>query len=159
MSVAAPVAPTVEVGNHHDVMVEDCWACGEPCDVERSCPGCDAPPWPFGGGTGGVYILRATCGLVKIGFSGNIDQRTAGLVSQARRHGHGVEVICELRGAGRNVERFLHDRFCETRDYGEARDLGLPAPTEWFWPTPALRRLVDGGEFIRGDERWREVFE
>lgn len=134
-----------------------CWACGEPCPVDEPCKWCDAPAWPDAGGPGGVYILHADCGLVKIGYSGQVINRTAALVAQAARRGQHVTVVSGLPGAGRNVERFLHDKFCETRDSREARALGLPAPTEWFWPTPALRRLVAGEEFIPWESPWTEV--
>lgn len=123
-----------------------CWACDAPVDVDASCAECGAPWWAAAVVTathpanGGVYVVRDSCGMVKIGV-------TVAFAGRLRELGSDLELLCTLPGAGRDVERWLHQRFADVRDRSGAEAEYLPNPTEWFWPTPALYALVAGEPF------------
>lgn len=130
---------------------EKCWACidGEQA-ARRYCYACGAPPWKETKGPNGVYIVQAVeAGMLKIGISRSVPMRVA-------RFGKRVKLVTVLWGADRYVEAWLHRMFSETRDPRAALDWDLPAFTEWFWPTPALKRLADDREFLRHGCLWED---
>lgn len=135
-----------------------CWACGIYQPRELSCAECDAPPWMDTSGPGGVYIVQAECGLVKIGLSKkNVRVRVFQLAREAEKRGHRLELLDVLWGATWHVERWLHTVFLDVRDIPAALEAGLPNHTEWFWSTPALDRLSTSVEFMREGSPWEEV--
>lgn len=120
-----------------------CWACGESIPDLVPCGHCGAPFWLPNDGPSGVYIVQdRRSEMVKIGFSTSIPMRLGNFGSR-------VSHVRPLWGATVAVERWLHLTFSASRDPAGAHRLGLPAHTEWFWPTEALRRLAAGREFIR----------
>jgi hypothetical protein len=133
-----------------------CWACAYDCDQFGTCPDCGAPSWPTQreATTRGVYILQAECGLVKIGISGTVARRITALRRKADER---LDVLTVLWGASIYVEIWLHGRFTETCDESFAEAHGLPNHTEWFWPTPALRRLAEDREFIFEGMQWEDA--
>jgi hypothetical protein len=128
-----------------------CWACGGYASYRGECAYCRAPQWygryshqPVDGP--GVYVLLSQCGMAKIGVS------TVSVWERARR-------LCKLAGspcwhavcledAGYPVEKWLHRVLAETCDPGWARNEGLPHPSEWFWPTPALHTLIWDSDYL-----------
>lgn len=133
-----------------------CWACAAWCDPDRACPECGAPAWREDSNRAdGVYVIRAECGLVKIGFSTrSVDDR---LLELKRKAHEPLEVLCILRAANSDVERWLHDMFADIRDPNWARGERLPNPTEWFWPSPSIDRLCAETEFLRDGRPWEEA--
>jgi hypothetical protein len=130
-----------------------CWACDGQRDFQ-DCAYCGAPDWE---GTvvrhhatdgKGVYVLASDAGLVKVGMSRTLTERVDFLIRQAARAGHDCWLWACLPGASGRVERWLHEAFVQTCDRRWAEAEGLPNPTEWFWPTPGLRALVDGLDFV-----------
>jgi hypothetical protein len=73
-----------------------------------------------------IYFIEAD-GLIKIGFSDQVRKRTATIVGGQR---YGGTFLGHMPG-DRKVEKHLHDKFAEHRDYGE-----------WFRPTEILRDLI-----------------
>lgn len=128
-----------------------CWACIDGSPSEGAiCEACGAPPWEQGNGPNGVYIVRAIeAGMLKIGISKCIPMRVANF-------GERVELVTALWGANRAVEAWLHRMFWDVRDPNSALGWRLPAYTEWFWPTPALRRLAEDREFVRDGRLWED---
>lgn len=98
--------------------------------------------------TGRVYFLQRHDGLVKIGFTTNLDQRIRDLSSA-----HGPLAVLRVLNGDKRLERKLHQRFKELREYGE-----------WFRGEPYLVRFaktVTDGEAVfisltERHKRWRE---
>lgn len=131
-----------------------CWACADPAPENRTCPYCGAPPWTRTGGPDGVYVIRAECGLVKVGYSKvGVYARVHAIEKEC---GEPLEILSVLWGADTRVERWLQQVFADTRDRRAAEDHGLAFPTEWFWPTPALDRLAAGREHMRDGVLWED---
>jgi hypothetical protein len=129
-----------------------CWACDSTLDYP-TCWYCGAPEWDGSVVRGivpgrGVYVLASDTGLVKVGVSISMPGRVDFLTRQAARAGIECWPWASLPGAGEEVERWLHKAFAQTRDRRWADAEGLPNSTEWFWPTPGLRALVDGLDFV-----------
>lgn len=132
-----------------------CWACDDGYVEHGRCDECYAPSWtPRRNSSGGVYILQAKCGLVKIGMS---RVSLAGRIATLKQQAHGpLKVLAVLPGAGINIERWLHRMFLDIRDIPAAIEEGLPHPTEWFWPSPSMNRLAAGDVFISDGAPWEE---
>lgn len=131
-----------------------CWACDEYVPDAHRCVYCGAPPW--GGNVvsevvdgQAVYIVESDCGLAKIGMSRKgAAGRVAQIAADAARYGSQCWAVACLPGADYDVEHWLHGVLVETCDPGWARNEGLPHPSEWFWPTPALRALIYDEPFV-----------
>ena len=139
-------------------LFEHCWACDyEPLVPEPACEYCGAPVC-ISDGRPSVYVLAAACGLWKVGISVNVPARLKQLRSEAWRGSRDFQLLVVVPGAGREVERWLHSLLRDVRDPGWARAEGLPSHTEWFWPTPTLRRMVAGLEFVHpGGAVWEDA--
>jgi hypothetical protein len=131
-----------------------CWACDKRFTDARRCPECLAPVWARDVRRGGVYVIEAECGLVKIGYSNNFDKRFTQLVKDSHEW---LELRTTFPGAGRDIEAWLHGVFNEVRDPKMARAFGLPNVSEWFWWTPALRRLASDDVFMLDGKVWEEA--
>lgn len=116
-----------------------CWYCGAPPwsgFVESRWTVDDRP---------GVYVLATDVGMYKIGMSQRgVAGRVEHLIGRAARSGVRCWLEFWLPGASPAIERWLHQTLADTRDRSWARAELLPHPSEWFWPTPALRALADG---------------
>lgn len=81
--------------------------------------------------------------MCKIGMSKKgVAGRVAHLIGRAEASGTACWLEFWLPDATPRVEWWLHRALIETRDPGWARAEYLPHPSEWFWPTPALRALA-----------------
>ena len=130
-----------------------CWACAVPTYLHSGCPDCGAPPWTQTHGPDGVYVIQALCGLTKVGYSTKVAQRVHAIALESRQS---LTTLAVLWGASMHVEKWLHSVLEDTRDRNAARDHGLAYQTEWFWPTPALRRLATGLEHMRDGVLWED---
>lgn len=73
-----------------------------------------------------IYFLEAD-GLIKIGFSEQVKSRVINILGYQR---YGGNFLGHMPG-DRALEKHLHTRFAEHRDYGE-----------WFRPTDAMRAFI-----------------
>lgn len=128
----------------------ECWACGADTGGYELCWSCGAPPYAGEVDDGmyagpGVYVIRSSTGLLKIGESNkSIRTRVKGLPREtAKSYLHCGYVAC-FPDASLAVERWLHALLGASRDPMWARAEGLPHPTEWFWPNPSLTALLSG---------------
>jgi len=86
---------------------------------------------------GYVYFLEsADTGLIKIGFSTNVEQRARAIESMG---GSAVRLLATKPGTFK-TERRLHRRFAAWRTRGE-----------WFEPNPALLDLIEDAALLEGD--------
>lgn len=96
-----------------------------------------------------VYFVRAG-DLIKIGFSNEVRRRVGSIIQNTRGGG---EFLGYMAG-DRRVERHLHDRFADIREYGE-----------WFRASEALLALIEvvatkefpDSERIPSQDRIREL--
>lgn len=80
--------------------------------------------------TSSVYFIRAKAsGLIKIGYSGNVEARLSQLQTGSAET---LELAAVLEGPP-ELERALHRAYAEERLHGE-----------WFRPSTRLRALVEG---------------
>jgi hypothetical protein len=75
-----------------------------------------------------VYFIKRSNGLIKIGYSTNVDSRFRSLQNQA---GERMQLLGKAPG-GRVLEKELHDLFKDLREIGE-----------WFRTSPRLERYID----------------
>lgn len=88
--------------------------------------------------TAGVYFIRAKAsGLIKIGYSGNVEARLSQLQTGSAET---LELAAVVEGPP-ELERALHRAYAEERFRGE-----------WFRPSMRLRTLVEG---VRGERETR----
>jgi Meiotically up-regulated gene 113 len=73
-------------------------------------------------GIGHVYYIQVASGMIKIGFTQNLEKRV-----QSFRSNHGEVTLLATEKGTRETEALRHTRFGPHRQYGE-----------WFSPTPEL---------------------
>lgn len=74
------------------------------------------------------FVQQASTGLIKIGYTGNVEQRVSSL-----RNGHGdLVLLAVIENGTRLAERNLHEMFASCRVSGE-----------WFRPHDDLLRFIE----------------
>lgn len=125
---------------------ESCYVCGTP-GWPRYCPVCDAPLGLERGTT--VYVLRAECGLYKIGHTEGAVRRRYRTIWQ--KSGQPIALARTIPQASWLVETWLHRWFESMRTEQEARSRGLVNPSEWFKPCLEIGLLAAGLPLVNLD--------
>jgi hypothetical protein len=78
--------------------------------------------------TGFIYFLKAENGFIKIGISGNVEERMNELISNSPVK---VELLKTVEG-NQKMEKELHEKFKKYRNHGE-----------WFKSSETLMKYID----------------